>query len=314
MSDTFKKELQELRLKVNQSSDEQLEAAMHDEWMHGSFADVPANDDTVQVIHQRVMSRIKKRKSTMRMLLRYTQIAASIILPVCLIAMYLMYRENQHYASIPMTEIITHQDEQVNVTLPDGTVVGMNSMSKLKYALQNFSNGKREIYFDGEGLYQVTKDRKHPFTINSLGMKITVIGTEFNLVNRVKDNKAEIALIDGCVQLVSLVSGKSYTMSPKEVVVIDKKTGKMGVRRDENIADFKAWQQKQMIFRNVPLAEVITSIEKNYRVAIVLDVKDTARFTGTLPTNNLNEALKIIKLTYGVDIASKDKSSFRITK
>ena len=67
-----------------------------------------------------------------------------------------------------------------------------------------------------------------------------------------------------------------------------------------------AWQQKQIIFRNAHLKDVFANIEKRYNVNIEFEVRDTARFTGTLPTNNLNEALKIIKLAYGFEISSKD--------
>lgn len=156
----------------------------------------------------------------------------------------------------------------------------------------------------------MTKDQEHPFTIHALGMEITVLGTEFNFVNREKDNKAEVALLNGCVKLTSLVSGESYTMSPQEVVIIDKKTGAMDIHRVENIKDATSWQQKQMIFRNAPLKEVFASIGKRYNVNIAFEVRDTALFTGTLPTNNLNEALKIIMLAYGVDISSKDLKNY----
>lgn len=308
--DNKKNELLELRMRVNQSSDEQLEEAMYDEWMHGIIPDAHVSDDALQRIHDQVLGRIKTRKLTTRRVIRYMQIAASFFLPICLVTMLFLYRENQQYASIPMTEITTKMDEQVSITLPDGTVVGMNSMSKLKYAPQDFSDGRREVYFDGEGHYKVTKDKEHPFTIHALGMEITVLGTEFNLINREKDNKAEVALLNGCVKLTSLVSGESYTMSPQEVVIIDKKTGAMDIHRVENIKDATSWQQKQMIFRNAPLEEVFASIGKRYNVNIAFEVRDTALFTGTLPTNNLNEALKIIMLAYGFDISSNDQKNY----
>lgn len=316
MSDTIKdnkSKLLELRSYVNQSSDEQLEEAMQQEWMHGLIPDAHISDEDIHRIHQQVLGRIQPHgKFNSRRLLRYMQIAATFVLPICLVALFFTYRENRQLASIPMTEITTQQDEQVSITLPDGTVVALNSMSKLKYALQDFGNGKREVYFDGEGHYQVAKDRQHPFTIHAQGMEVQVLGTEFNFINREKDSKAEIALINGSVKLTSLVSGESYTMSPKEIVIIDKKTGDMDIHRSENISDATAWQQKQMIFRNTPLSEVLASIEKRYKVDIVLETKATENFTGTLPTNNLNEALNIIKLTYGFRIISQDLNHFVI--
>ncbi len=315
MSDTIKdhkSNLLERRNHVNRSSDEELEEAMQQEWMHGLIPDEHISDEDIHRIHQQVLGRIQPRRFTTRHLLRYMQIAATFVLPICLVALFFTYRENRQLASIPMTGITTQQDEQVSVTLPDGTVVALNAMSKLKYALQDFGNGKREVYFDGEGHYQVAKDKEHPFTIHAQGMEVQVLGTEFNFINREKDNKAEIALLNGSVKLTSLVSGESYTMSPKEIVIIDKKTGDMDIHRSENVSDATAWQQKQMIFRNTPLSEVLANIEKRYKVAIKLEVQATEHFTGTLPTNNLNEALNIIKLTYGFRITSQDLNHFVI--
>ncbi len=315
MSDTIKNnksKLLELRNHVNQSSDEQLGEAMQQEWMHDLIPDAHISDEDIHRVHRQVLGRIQPRKFTTRHLLRYMQIAATFVLPICMVALFFTYRENRQLASIPMAEITTQQDEQVSVTLPDGTVVAMNSMSKLKYAPQDFGNGKRKVYFDGEGHYQVTKDKKHPFTIHAQGMEVQVLGTEFNFINREKDSKAEIALLNGSVKLTSLVSGESYTMNPKEIVIIDKKTGNMDIHRSENVSDATAWQQKQMIFRNMPLSEVLASIEKRYKVDIRLEVQETEHFTGTLPTNNLNEALNIIKLTYGFRITSQDLNHFVI--
>ena len=75
--DNKKNELLELRMRVNQSSDEQLEEAMYDEWMHGIIPDAHVSDDALQRIHDQALRRIKTRKLTIRRVIRYMQIAAS---------------------------------------------------------------------------------------------------------------------------------------------------------------------------------------------------------------------------------------------
>ena len=69
--DNKKNELLELRMRVNQSSDEQLEEAMYDEWMHGIIPDAHVSDDALQRIHDQALGRIKTRKLTIRRVIRY---------------------------------------------------------------------------------------------------------------------------------------------------------------------------------------------------------------------------------------------------
>ena len=44
----------------------------------------------------------------------------------------------------------------------DGSVIWMNSESSLRF-LEKFSLDKREVYWDGEAYFQVTKDSNRPF-------------------------------------------------------------------------------------------------------------------------------------------------------
>ena len=327
MTDTRKDNkthLLHLRERVNSCSDEQLEEVLQTEWMQGIIPDQAVRDEDLERIHDHILqehilpAEAEQPAQTVelkpsRRLLRYLQIAASLILPVCLVMMFFLYRENRQLASIPMTQITTHDDEQARITLPDGTVVGMNSRSELKYAAQDFSDNQREVYFEGEAHYQVAKDKEHPFTIHSLGMEIRVLGTEFNLINRKEEPTAEVALLNGSVKLTSLASGKSYTMSPNEIVVLNKKTGSMDIHHTDNVSDATAWQQKQLIFRDTPLSEVVAALSKTYKSSsIQLKSKQRERFTGTLPTNNLDEAMKIIKLSYDVKVIHTEANQYII--
>lgn len=300
---------------VNNSTDEQLSTAMQAEWEHGILPESDIDDADLARIQDKIHQRINPHsRSGTHYLLKWIQIAASILLPVCILGMAYMYHENKQYASVPMMKVTTGEGEQVSVTLPDGTKVCLNAFSELKYALQSFSQEQREVYFEGEGFYKVAKDKEHPFVIHSQGMEIKVLGTEFNIINRKNEQTAEVALINGSVQLTSLKSGKSYTMSPNEVAIINKNTGDMDIRHTENIQDATAWKQKQIIIRDEPLNKVIKDLEKRYGVQIKLNASTSENFTGTLPTNNLDEALKIIAMSYHFNLKKTNSQKFVLQK
>lgn len=294
-------DLANLKERINNCSDEELAAAMEEEWLHGIIPDSGISDEDLARIKAEIHEQIGTRKQfTLKRVLKWTQIAAAIALPICMVIMGMMYKENKQYAAIPLTEITTQEDEQVSITLPDKSVVALNSLSSIKYAPQDFCKDNREIEFEGEAHYKVAKDARHPFIIHMQGMEIKVLGTEFNVINRKKEQTAEVALLNGSVMLTSLANGSTYTMKPNEIVVVNKLTGRMDVREVSHIEDACAWQNKQLVFRDASLGKVIRSLEKNYGVEIAVKMDTIEPFTGTLPNNNLTEALQIVSEAYQV--------------
>ncbi len=294
-------DLANLKERINNCSDEELAAAMEEEWLHGIIPDSGISDEDLARIKTEIHEQIGTRKQfTLKRVLKWTQIAAAIALPICMVIMGMMYKENKQYAAIPLTEITTQEVEQVSITLPDKSVVALNSLSSIKYAPQDFCKDNREIEFEGEAHYKVAKDARHPFIIHMQGMEIKVLGTEFNVINRKKEQTAEVALLNGSVMLTSLANGSTYTMKPNEIVVVNKLTGRMDVREVSHIEDACAWQKKQLVFRDASLGKVIRSLEKNYGVEIAVKMDTIEPFTGTLPNNNLTEALQIVSEAYQV--------------
>lgn len=299
---THKKELIELREKINHSSDEEIGNAMQAEWEHGIIPDAQVKDTDLQRIKQDIHVKIGKQPNRGNTFLRWMQLAAAITLPICLVVMGFMYHKNQQYASIPMTKIATLAEEQVSITLPDGSIISLNSLSELRYAPQSFCQTNREVYFEGEAHYRVAKDPQHPFVIHSQGMELKVLGTEFNITNRAKEDIAEVALLNGSIMLTSLVNHQTHTMKPNEIVKINKYTGHMDIEQSLYVKDACAWQQKQMVFHDANLQKVIGSLEKQYGIHIQMRTKASSPFTGTLPTNNLKEAMQIISVSYDMKV------------
>ena len=104
-------------------------------------------------------------------------------------------------------EVLSHEvvfsspsGQRANLTLPDGTEVYLNSRSTISYK-QSFGKENRELSFSGEGFFKVAKKKESPFIIHSNGLKIRVLGTTFNLYNYDSEEYAEVALVEGCVQV-----------------------------------------------------------------------------------------------------------------
>ena len=69
------------------------------------------------------------------------------------------------------------------IVLPDGTAVWLNSGSKLSYT-EDFGKNNRTVYLDGEGFFDVTKNKKIAFEVYAGETRIRVLGTQFNMPMR----------------------------------------------------------------------------------------------------------------------------------
>ena len=86
------------------------------------------------------------------------------------------------------------------VMLPDGTKVWLNQSATLRYP-KEFSESERDVYLDGEAYFEVTKNRRCPFVVESEAMRIKVIGT-LSISSATRVNKlAEATLIEGEIEV-----------------------------------------------------------------------------------------------------------------
>ena len=67
--------------------------------------------------------------------------------------------------------------------LADGTVVYLNSATRLKYPVV-FNGKERKVYLSGEAYFEVMKDSERPFLVEVGGIEVKVYGTSFNISSR----------------------------------------------------------------------------------------------------------------------------------
>ena len=305
------KELAELREKINSMGDTELEKAMYDSWMNDETYTVSVEDKDLDRIKDRVHKSISSPSKVRNIFLRYIQVAAAVLLIAFIGTTYYLYKENKMLTSQNML-VTTGRGEHANVTLPDGTQVSLNSESKITYIPKLFSSFTRIIRFDGDGYFQVSKNKSRPFIIESKGLCVKVLGTKFDLHARGTDSKAELWLKEGKVMFSSLVSGETVELKPNERVVMYRQSGMLSVTK-ENTSD-TSYNRKDMTFNNEPLSYVLQRIGNSYNVKFVVDgrINLSDMFTGTLPTTNLHEVLAALECSYHVKaIINGDKISLK---
>lgn len=111
------------------------------------------------------------------------KVAASVaILLVCSLGGYFTGQNQLFDSSIEeqliMNRVIMGKGSKGSVTLPDGTTAWLNANSMLIYPEQ-FSDNKRSVKLEGEGYFEVVRNEKAPFFVETDGMIVNVLGTLF---------------------------------------------------------------------------------------------------------------------------------------
>ena len=204
-------------------------------------------------------------------------------------------------------EVKVGKRERVSITLPDGTAVKLNSESILSYK-QDFGKKDRRVYLCGEGYFEVQKDKKKKFVVNTEFMDVEVTGTSFNVYAYSNKDMVEMALVQGSVTVSSVHPPfEKINVIPNEKVIYDKKTGKMKKITSPNILE-TAWISKELVFRSEPLEEVLKRVGRKYGVSFdVIDssfIKDT--YTGVFDKEEIEDVMHILKIHYGFDYRIND--------
>ena len=111
--------------------------------------------------------------------------------------------------------------------LPDGTLVWLNAGSKIVYS-QGFGVDDRNLSLEGEGYFEVTKNEKIPFVVETRELNLKVLGTKFNFKNYPEDEEVTVNLMEGKVALQNeLKKMPALYLTPREKMVLNKRTGRI---------------------------------------------------------------------------------------
>jgi ferric-dicitrate binding protein FerR (iron transport regulator) len=176
-------ELSELKKTVNSMTGEEIERQIYASWLDDDANTSSVDDSTVKRMKNNIDAAIGKRHSRISLLVRWSQLAAAILLPVFVLCTVYFHRESKFILSQEMF-VTTGRAERASITLPDGTIVALNMESTLGYHPKSYNKKERKINFSGEGYFQVSPNEKVPFFIHAKGLRVKVLGTVFNLLVR----------------------------------------------------------------------------------------------------------------------------------
>lgn len=183
--------------------------------------------------------------------------------------------------------------------LPDGTMVWLNAGSKITYS-QGFGVDDRHLDLDGEGYFEVTKNKDVPFEISTKELHLEVLGTKFNFRNYADDKEVVVNLMEGKVRLHNeMKDAEDIYLLPDEKVVLSKSTGdmkKLKMKADKS----NLWTKDELYFDEILLEDIAKQLQRAFGVEIeVADSLKDSRFYGSfsITGNTIEQVLGTISST-----------------
>lgn len=215
-------------------------------------------------------------------------------------------RKDQTGSTVVRNKIITPRGGEYNLILADGTSVFINSESRLEFP-DRFTEGKREVYLEGEAYFSVAKMPDCPFIVKTAQMEVKVTGTEFNLKAYREENLTQTTLVKGEVRVSS--EGKSYKLHPSQQAEYDARSGETVVK-DVDINPFIAWKNGQFLFKSERLEAIMTTLGRWYDFEVVYtdDSLKNIVFAGKLKrSESIDPILDVIRSTRKINVEIKGK-------
>lgn len=205
----------------------------------------------------------------------------------------LTYDWNERNSKNEKLTITTPRGGTYHIRLPDGSDVWLNAASSLTYSeLHNNHITVRNAKLEGEGYFEIYKDRSRPFIVQAGLLQVEVMGTHFN-VNSYKDNNlVKTTLLEGSVRILGPKAGLTTELallSPGEQAIKDS-NGRLKVKALESPENEIAWKNGRFRFTNASLEEVMRQFARWYDVEVVYpDGIPEVTFSGGI-SKNLNAA------------------------
>lgn len=154
------------------------------------------------------------------------------------------------------------------VTLPDGSLVQLNSESAITYSARFF--GSRDVSLEGEAFFEVTKG-DDPFVVETFNARTTVLGTSFNVRARPSEDQANTGVVvaEGAVRVAAKKSDEgAVTLAPGQQSRVNGAASMPTKPEPVALARRLAWRTGGLAFTDQPFALIFDEIERRFDVEI----------------------------------------------
>lgn len=308
-------------------SPEHAAAFQRVEFAHAAVQ-ILADTPEMLALRRETLSRVARRRSVNWA--RYGAIAASLIVAVLVGGYFTAPKlsENLYYSArnaIAGNVYQTGVGQRSVFTLQDGSVITLNTASRVSV---HYNDRIRAVTLEkGQALFQVAKDRAHPFIVTADGRQVTALGTEFDV--RLSGKAFEVTLLEGRVavarethasatttQSAGPASSKNSGNDVHAVQIAELTPGQQlvdtqtapPVVREADVKRITSWRNGQVVFEDEKLASAVAEMNRYARRQIVLgdDRLTKLKISGAFDTGKTDTFVEALTVYFPIEVAAQD--------
>ncbi|WP_372752426.1 FecR family protein [Mariniflexile sp.] len=205
--------------------------------------------------------------------------------------------------------------KRTKIQLSDGSTVWLNSGSRLVYPIV-FKGKRREVYLEGEAIFDVAHNKKQPFIVMSQNQEVEVLGTVFGVTNYLDENSINTVLKSGSVQISYKNNSASHSdkmkITPGTIASYNKKT-KGIISEKVNVDNYFSWREGVLIFKNNDLQFIMKRLSRYYNIDIEISnalkstTEEVETFSGYLDLNeDVDKVIESIEMSTNLNYTFKN--------
>lgn len=254
----------------------------------------------------------RQRRLWLKALVPRAALATAATLAVTGSGGYLAWQQWQQ--PVYTASFATRRGQRQSVTLPDGSVLQLDTQTRLAVTLYR---QRREVrVLNGQAMFQVQGDPSRPFDVLAGAMRITVVGTRFSVRHladtnagaagadevrvEVEEGRVRVARIEAAAggPAVLLVAGQAIAASAG---------GRMGQVASVSPAGVAPWREGRISFDDTPLSAVLAEFERYGDTGLVIRDPAVARLamTGIFDPARLDNFLRLLPRALPVRLHSE---------
>lgn len=200
-------------------------------------------------------------------------------------------------------EIYVEKGEKLNIKLPDGNAVWLNSGSSIKYP-SNFNGFNKRIEVTGEAYFDLRNNTNYPVVISANSNIINCSSAAFNVKSDSASNYTVLLVEKGWITVSNPEIVKDYEIKEGEKATLATYFPlaiEPGYSQNE-----VAWKTGKIIFDNTPLQTVASTLSEYYDVNIQIEGEIRyCQFSSQYDNKDFQTILNDIQLQFKPSIIEK---------
>lgn len=201
------------------------------------------------------------------------------------------------------------------VALADGSAVRLNGASTVRVLLDD---KQRRLSLDGEGFFEVAHDTARPFTVEAEGVRVTAVGTRFNVdaLETPEGPMVEVMVFEGAVDVAPTKGGAVRVRAGERARVMKGAVLRASLRQPETETGFPSWTEGWLELDEATLISVIGDLERATGVRVSLSDPELGRalVSGRFSYQHPENALAAIARLHGLRLTRKADDAYVLSE